>query len=124
MIGAGPRRFLKGDRRLRAGWAEYRPLPRGVARLRCEIMEAGAEAAPVRTLKVSRAVLAVMPHSRALRFAILENHMALRTDALRLGCARLTGQFNVFDSAIDAQMASDGIIPHDANGGGVFHWLR
>jgi len=92
--------------------------------LRCEIMEAGAEAAPVRTLKVSRAVLAVMPHARTLRFTILESHLALRTDALRLGGARLAGQFDVFDGAIDAQMAGDGIIPHDANGGSVFHWLR
>jgi hypothetical protein len=126
MIGAGRGPFVDSEfRRLRAGWVECQPL---ATRRRAVAMQnygsPGAQAAPMRTLKVSRAVLAVMPHSRTLRFTILESHLALRTDALRLGGARLAGQFDVFDGAIDAQMAGDGIIPHDANGGSVFHWLR
>lgn len=92
--------------------------------LRMTCGNAAGASAPAWPLKVSRAVLAVMPHLRALRFTILESHLALRTHALRLGGARLAGQLDVLDAAIGAKMASDGKIPHSANGGRVFHWLR
>ena len=73
---------------------------------------------------MSRAVLTKMPHFRALRFLVLEDGLALGTNALRLSEARPARHFDIADSSIGAEMPGDREIIDNANGGQLFHFLR
>jgi hypothetical protein len=71
----------------------------------------------VAALKVSRAFGAVVPNVRPLRLLILELGLAVRAKALRLGIARAAYKPDVAHGSVAAEMASDGEIVHDADGG-------
>jgi hypothetical protein len=75
-----------------------------------------AAAASAYVLKVSRAVLTKVPHFRALRFLVLENGLAARANALRLGETCPASHFDVTDSSIGAEMPGDRKIIDNANG--------
>jgi hypothetical protein len=67
-------------------------------------------------LKVSRAVLAKVPHFGALRLLVLEGGLAGGADALRLGEPSPTRHFDIADSSIGAEMPGDREIIDNANG--------
>lgn len=85
------------------------------ARLNFRKMPAGAP--PARVLKVSRAVLAKVPHFGALRLLVLEDGLASRANALGLGEAGPARHFDIADSSIGAEMPGDREIIDNANGG-------
>jgi hypothetical protein len=76
-----------------------------------------ALAVGARVLEVSRAVLTKMTHLRSLRFLVLEDHLTIRADTLRLGEAGPARHFDIADSSIGAEMPGDREIVDSANGG-------
>jgi len=72
---------------------------------------------PASVLKVSRAVLAKVPHFRALRLLVLEDDLTSRANTLWLSEARPARHFDIADSSIGAEMPGDREVIDNANGG-------